>query len=237
MSTDNAYVQAHVVQITPQVGGHGGRDPGRRHRPREGRPAAGQAGPRRRPRGAGARRGALAQTVREVRTLYANNAHARGADRAARGRGRAPAGRAGARQGRREPPQRRWWPAARSARKNSSTPSTQLAAAQQRAGRGAGGAGRGARAASANQALTDGTAVDDHPDVQRAAARVREAYWRCSAPRCRRRWTGRWPSARADRPARGRRRAADDGDPAGPGLGRRQLQGSASCASCASASR
>ena len=59
-----------------------------------------------------------------------------------------------------------------------------------------------------NQALTDGTRVEEHPNVQRAAARVREAYLGAAPqPSCARRWTATSPgaacsSASACRPAR-----------------------------------
>ena len=59
---------------------------GRRHRRRQGRPAVGQARPGRRPVALERAEAQLAQTVREVRTLYANNGALRPQIEAARGR-------------------------------------------------------------------------------------------------------------------------------------------------------
>jgi membrane fusion protein (multidrug efflux system) len=71
--TDNAYVQGNVVQITPQIGGTVtaiyADDTDRVKR----RPAAGAPGWRRRQVALDQAEAALAQAVRQVRTLYANN--------------------------------------------------------------------------------------------------------------------------------------------------------------------
>ena len=73
-STDNAYVPGNVVQITPQVGGTVIAINADDTDCVQGRPAAGQARPGRRARSRCEQAEAqLAQTVREVRTLYANN--------------------------------------------------------------------------------------------------------------------------------------------------------------------
>jgi membrane fusion protein (multidrug efflux system) len=69
--TDNAYVQAPVVQITPQVAAPCWRCWSTTPTVVKRRPAAGAAGPGRREAGAGERAEAqLAQTVREVRALW-----------------------------------------------------------------------------------------------------------------------------------------------------------------------
>ena len=145
-STDNAYVQGNVIQITPQIGGTvmaimaddtdfvKAGQPLVQLDPADAKVALDQA------------EAALAQTVRQVRTLYANNgslarrsrcaqADWPGADRLARAtttcNRRASAGR-----------QRR-----RVEARNSTTRRSQLPTREQRDGRGAGRRGRRARAA------------------------------------------------------------------------------------------
>jgi membrane fusion protein (multidrug efflux system) len=173
-STDNAYVQAPVVQITPQVSGtvlevlvddtdvvQAGQVL-LRIDPTDARLALDRA------------EAQLAQTVREVRTLYANNAAAdasialREAElrRAAADRARAeddvarrqPLLASGAVGGEEMKHAEAALAAARSAQ---SAAEAALAAARKQAVSG--------------QALTDGTDVERHPSVQRAAAAVREA--------------------------------------------------------------
>jgi membrane fusion protein (multidrug efflux system) len=174
-STDNAYVQGNVVQLTPQVGGTvvaiNADDTDHvkagqllvKLDPADAQVALDQA------------EAQLAQTVREVRTLYANNSTLkaqialREADLA---RARSEEARAQDDVARRSPlvasgavgkEEFNHATAALSAAKSSviAAQSAVLAAREQLA---------------SNQTLTDGTPVDQHPNVLRAAARVREAY-------------------------------------------------------------
>src|SRR5262249_48407577 len=174
-STDNAYVQGNLVQITPQVAGTvvaiGADDT---DFVKAGQPlvkldridaqvALEQA------------EAQLAQTVREVRALYANNStlgaqiaqreadlaraqsdFARADDEAQRRAAWTSPGAAAAEESRHAQPQ---LPAARSS--VAAAQAALVAARQQLA---------------ANETLTAGTRADEHPSVQRAAARVREAY-------------------------------------------------------------
>ncbi|MEO8299210.1 MAG: efflux RND transporter periplasmic adaptor subunit [Burkholderiales bacterium] len=174
-STDNAYVQANVVQITPQVSGtvvaiqaddtdfvKAGQvlvklDPA------DAQVALDQA------------ESQLAQTVREVRTLYANNATG-GAQVSLR---RAELARAEADLVRAQDDVSRRAPlvATGAVGKEEFEHST----AQLAAVRSATAAARAAVLAAqeqltATQSLTEGTTVEKHPNVLRAAARVREAY-------------------------------------------------------------
>ena len=114
----------------------------------------------------------LAQTVREVRTLYVNNAALAASVRAARPSCRAPRRRGGA------PPTTWRAPPAdgqrRGRRRGDEHAETTLASAKRGSPAAQSAAGRGASRAS-NRALTEGTAVEKHPGVQRAAA-VREAW-------------------------------------------------------------
>ena len=174
-STDNAYVNANVVQITPLVGGtvraiyaddtdfvKAGQklvslDPA------DARVALDQA------------ESALAQTVREVRTLYANNStyqsqvESRQADLV---RVQSDLARAKEDESRRAPLLasgaigKEELDHAKSAVQ---TATSAVAAAQS--------ALQAARdQLGSNQSLTDGTSAASHPNVQRASARVREAY-------------------------------------------------------------
>ena len=174
-STDNAYVAGNVVQITPQVGGtvvaiqaddtdfvQAGQvlvklDPA------DARVALDQA------------EAQLAQTVREVRTLFANTGalqaqvQAREADLA---RLQSDLARA------REDARRRAPLVASGA---VAQEEFQHASAQVSAAENAATAARAAVLAaqeqlSASLAQTDGTSIGQHPGVQRAAAKVREAY-------------------------------------------------------------
>ncbi len=174
-STDNAYVQAPLVQITPQVGGtvlavladdtdavQAGQ-PLVRLDPADAKLALGRA------------ESQLAQTVREVRTLYANNGAlqanirlreaeitraqsdiTRAADDVAR---RAPLLASGAVGGEEMKHAETTLAAAKSALAGAMSA---LAAAQEQA--------------ASNRALTEGTALEAHPNVERAAAAVREAF-------------------------------------------------------------
>jgi membrane fusion protein, multidrug efflux system len=174
-STDNAYVQAPMVQITPQVAGTvlavlvddtdvvkvG--QPLVRLDPADAKLTLERA------------ESQLAQTVREVRTLYANNAAldatiklreaevarmqaevARASDDVAR---RLPLTATGAVAGEEMHHAEATLAAANSALAGARSA---LAAAQEQA--------------ASNRALTEGTSVDKHPNVERAAAAVREAF-------------------------------------------------------------
>jgi membrane fusion protein (multidrug efflux system) len=174
-STDNAYVQAPMVQITPQVAGTVQAvlvddtdivkvgQPLVRLDPADARLALERA------------ESQLAQAVREVRTLYANNATlnatiklreaevARMAAEVARANDdvtrRRPLMASGAVAG-----EEMHHAEAALAAANSALAGTRsaLAAAHEQA--------------ASNRALTDGTSVDKHPNVERAAAAVREAW-------------------------------------------------------------
>ncbi|MEF7612306.1 HlyD family efflux transporter periplasmic adaptor subunit [Aquincola sp. MAHUQ-54] len=174
-NTDNAYVQANVVQITPQIGGTvlaiqaddtdfvKAGQPLVRLDPADARVALARA------------EAQLAQTVREVRTLFANNAALkaqvalRDADVA---RARSDVLRAQDDVERRRP----LLATGAVGKEEFNHADAQLAAV-----RSALAAAESARVAAreqlaANQALTDGSAVEDHPSVLQAAAQVREAY-------------------------------------------------------------
>jgi membrane fusion protein, multidrug efflux system len=173
--TDNAYVQGNVVQITPQVGGTvlaiGAEDTDYvkagqalvRLDPADAKVALDQA------------EAQLAQTVREVRTLFANGealkaqVSARKADVA---RAQADLLRAQDDVDRRAP----LVTTGAVGQEEFNHARAQLAAA-----RGALAAAQSAVLAAqeqlaSNQSLTENTSVEQHPNVQRAAARVREAY-------------------------------------------------------------
>jgi len=174
-STDNAYVQAPMVQVTPQVGGTvlavlvddtdivKAGQPLVRLDPADAKLALERA------------EAQLAQTVREVRTLYVNNAAlganirlreaevariqgdlARAQDDVAR---RKPLLASGAVAGEE---MKHAESAVNTSRSALLSAQSALAAAQEQA--------------SSNRALTDGTALDKHPNVERAASAVREAY-------------------------------------------------------------
>lgn len=174
-STDNAYVAANVVQVTPQVGGTvvaiGADDTDKvkagqvlvRLDAADAQMALDQA------------QAQLAQTVREVRTLFANNAglsaqiQLRQADVS---KAQSEAARAQDDVGRRAP---------LLATGAVGQEEYNHALAQLTAARSALVASQSALLAAreqlvSNQALTEGTSVAQHPNVARAAARVREAY-------------------------------------------------------------
>ena len=174
-STDNAYVQAPVVQITPQVSGtvlavladdtdvvkQGA--PLVKLDPSDAKLALERA------------EAQLAQTVREVRALYVNNAAlaasarareaeaarldaevARAADDVARRRPLMASGAVGGEE------MKHAETTLASAKSALAGAQSALAAAREQA--------------ASNRALTEGTAVEKHPNVQRAAAAVREAW-------------------------------------------------------------
>ncbi len=174
-STDNAYVQGNLVQITPLVGGTvvailaddtdmvTAGQPLVRLDPADARVALEQA------------EAQLAQAVREVRTMYANNGTL-GAQVALREaevlRAQSEVQRALDDVNRRQP-----------LLASGAVGKEELAhaGAQLNSARSALVAAQSAVAAArealgANQTLTDGTSITEHPGVQRAAARVREAY-------------------------------------------------------------
>ena len=174
-STDNAYVQAPVVQITSQVGGTvlavlvDDTD----------NVKAGQALVRLDPTDARLAleraESQLAQTVREVRTLYANNAalaatvRLREADVA---RVRADLARAQDDVDRRRPLVRSGAVAGEEMRHAE----TALAAAGSALAAAESALAAAREQAASNRALTEGTSVEKHPTVERAAAAVREAW-------------------------------------------------------------
>jgi membrane fusion protein (multidrug efflux system) len=174
-STDNAYVQGNVIQITPQVGGtvlsiHAddtdfvkAGQPLVKLDPADARVALEQA------------EAALGQTVRQVRTLYANNGSLaaqvalREADVA---KAQAEVARATDDYNRRAALVGNGAVSREElnhAQSQLNTARSALAAAQ------AGVVGAREQLAS-NQAMTSGTSVEDHPQVQAAAAKVREAW-------------------------------------------------------------
>ncbi len=174
-TTDNAYVQGNVVQITPQVAGtvvaisandNDHVQAGQwlvRLDPTDAKIALEQA------------EAQLAQTVREVRTLYANN-RTQGAQIALR---EADLARAQADLQRLQDDVARRQPLVASGAVGQEE--FKHATAQLAAARSSTEAARAAVLAAkeqlaSNQTLTEGIAVDQHPSVLRASARVREAY-------------------------------------------------------------
>ena len=174
-STDNAYVQGNVVQLTPQVGGTvvaiNADDTDHvkagqllvKLDPADAQIALDQA------------EAQLAQTVREVRTLYANNSTLkaqialREADLA---RAQSDVLRAQDDVARRSP-----LLASGAVGKEEFNHVTSALAASKSGVAAAQSAVIAAREQlTSNQTLTDGIKVDQHPNVLRAAARVREAY-------------------------------------------------------------
>ena len=174
-STDNAYVQGNVVQLTPQVGGTvvaiNADDTDHvkagqllvKLDPADAQVALEQA------------EAQLAQTVREVRTLFANNSTLkaqialREADLA---RSQSDLVRAQDDVSRRSPLVETG--AVGKEEFNHST--AQLSAAKSSVAAAQSAVLAAREQLSSNQTLTDGVAVDQHPNVLRAAARVREAY-------------------------------------------------------------
>jgi membrane fusion protein, multidrug efflux system len=174
-STDNAYVQAPVVQLTSQVGGTvlavrvDDTDAVKAGQPlvvldpADAKLALQRA------------QAQLAQTVREVRTMYLNNGSFNAqieVRRAEVARMRADVDRAADDVKRRAPlvaggavsgeEMMHSEATAASARSALAAAQSALAAAEQQA--------------ASNQALTEGTRIEEHPSVQRAAAALREAW-------------------------------------------------------------
>lgn len=174
-STDNAYVQGNVIQITPQAGGtvvainaeetdfvRAGQ-PLVSLDPTDARVSLAQA------------EAALGQAVRQVRTLYANNG-ALAAQIASR---RADVAKAQAEVVRASEDVSRRAPLAGTGA--ISREELQHAQRQLDAVRGTLAAAQAAEKAAreqlaSNQALTAGTSLEEHPQVQAAAARLREAW-------------------------------------------------------------
>jgi membrane fusion protein (multidrug efflux system) len=173
-STDNAYVQGNVVQITPQLSGtvlgiaaddtdyvQAGQVLVRLD-PADAKVALDQA------------EAALAQTVREVRTLYANNAPLAAqiklheADLA---RARTDLARAQDDVARRQP----LLASGAVGAEELNHAKAQLAAAQSAVAAAQAAVAAAREQLASNRALTDGTTVENHPSVQRAAVRVHEA--------------------------------------------------------------
>ena len=174
-STDNAYVQANVVQVTPQVSGtviainaddtdfvKAGQSLVRLD-PADAQVALEQA------------EAQLAQTVREVRTMYVNNGSlkaqiaAREADTA---RAQSDVLRAQDDVARRAPLVR----TGAVGQEEFNHVTAQLAAAKSGLAAAQSAAEVAREQLASNQSLTENIPVEQHPNVLRAAARVREAY-------------------------------------------------------------
>ena len=174
-STDNAYVQAPVVQVTPQVGGTVLAIVADDTDIKKAGQTLVRLDPADATRALERAQAQLAQTVREVRTLYANNASLGSnisVGLAEVGRMQAELSRASEDVVRRRPlvatgavggEEMKHAETTLAAAKSAVAPAqSALAAAQQQA--------------ASNQALTEGTTVEKHPNVERAGAAVREAY-------------------------------------------------------------
>ena len=174
-STDNAYVQGNVIQITPQIGGtvmaimaddtdfvKAGQTLVQLD-PADARIALEQA------------EAALAQAVRQVRTLYANNGTLaaqialRDADVA---RARSDIARASDDLNRRQSLTGN----GAVSKEELNHAQTQLANAKSALAAAQAGVVAAREQLTSNQALTEGTSIEQHPSVQVAAAKVREAY-------------------------------------------------------------
>lgn len=174
-STDNAYVQAPLVQVTPQVGGTvlavlaDDTDVVKSGQvlvkldPADAKLALDRA------------EAQLAQTVREVRTLYANNATLDAQIRLREAevkRAQSDVARAQDDVQRRKPLVATGAVGAEELKHAEST----LASAQNALSAAQSAFAAAQEQAASNRALTDGTAIEKHPNVERAAAAVREAY-------------------------------------------------------------
>ena len=174
-STDNAYVQGNVVQITPQVTGTvvaiNAEDTEHvkagqvlvKLDPADAQVALDQAAAQ------------LAQTVREVRTLNANN----GTYKAQVALRQAEAARAQADLRRAQDDVARRAPLVATGavgKEELDHANAQLAAARDSASAAQSAVLAAQEQLGSAQTLTDGTALDQHPNVMRAAARVREAF-------------------------------------------------------------
>ena len=174
-STDNAYVQGNVVQITPQISGTvvaiNAEDTDYvkagetlvKLDPADARIALDQA------------EAQLAQGVREVRTLFVNNGALK-AQIAARQADMARA-RSGVAQAQDDVSRRAPLVATGAVGKEEFDHATsQLALAKSTLAAAQSGVQAAREQLTSNQSLTEGISVEQHPSVQRAASRVREAY-------------------------------------------------------------
>jgi len=174
-STDNAYVQGNVIQITPQIGGTvmailaddtdyvKAGQPLVKLDPADAKVALDQA------------EANLAQAVRQVRTLYANNASL-SAQITLRETDVAKAQTDIARAT--DDLNRRQSLVGNGAvsKEELNHAQTQLANSKSVLASAQAGVAAAKEQLASNQAMTDGTAIDQHPSVQVAAAKVREAY-------------------------------------------------------------
>jgi membrane fusion protein, multidrug efflux system len=174
-STDNAYVQGNVIQITPQVGGTvmaiyaddtdfvKAGQPLVKLDPADAKVALDQA------------ESNLAQTVRQVRTLYANNGslaaqvQLREADI---GKAQSEVARANDDLNRRQSLVGN----GAVSKEELNHAQTQLADAKSALAAAQAGATAAREQLASNQAMTEGTNVEQHPSVQAAAGKVREAW-------------------------------------------------------------
>jgi membrane fusion protein, multidrug efflux system len=174
-STDNAYVQGNVVQITPQVAGTvvsinvddtdvvKAGQPLVKLDPADAQLALDQA------------QAQLGQTVREVRTMYANNSTLKAQislREAEVARAQAELARAQDDVARRKP----LVATGAVGQEEFSHAMAQLAAQRSAVVAAQSAVAAAQEQLNSNQSMTQGTPVDQHPSVQRAAARVREAY-------------------------------------------------------------
>ncbi|SCK48311.1 membrane fusion protein, multidrug efflux system [Variovorax sp. HW608] len=174
-STDNAYVQGNVIQITPQIGGTvmainaddtdfvKAGQPLVQLDPSDARVALDQA------------EAALAQAVRQVRTLYVNNASLAAQvslKQADIVRAQSDIARA------EDDLKRRQALAGGGAVSKEELNHSETALANAKSALAAAQAGvlAAREQLSSNQSLTEGTSVEQHPSVQAAAAKVREAF-------------------------------------------------------------
>ncbi len=173
--TDNAYVQGHVIQITPQIGGTvmailaddtdfvKAGQPLVQLDPADARVALDQA------------EAGLAQAVRQVRTLYANNgalaAQVRLRDAEVL-RAQGDVARATDDLNRRQS----LGGNGAVSKEELNHAQSQLTTARSALAAAEAGVNAAREQLSSNQALTDGTQLEQHPSVQLAAAKVREAH-------------------------------------------------------------
>jgi membrane fusion protein (multidrug efflux system) len=174
-TTDNAYVQGNVIQITPQIGGTvmailaddtdyvKAGQPLVKLDPADANVALDQA------------RASLAQAVRQVRTLYANN----GSLSAQIALREADVARAQTEIARATDDLNRRLPLAQTgavSKEELNHAQTQLANGKSALVAAQAGVTAAREQLVSNQALTDGTAIDKHPSVLAGAAKLREAW-------------------------------------------------------------
>lgn len=174
-STDNAYVQGNVIQITPQIGGTvvailaddtdfvKAGQPLVKLDPADARVALDQA------------EAGLAQAVRQVRTLYANNGSLSAQIRLRESdvtKAQTEIARATDDLNRRQSLVGN----GAVSREELNHAQTQLANGKSALASAQAGVAAAKEQLLSNQAMTDGTSIDKHPSVQGASARVREAW-------------------------------------------------------------